>query len=307
MNLQALLQRAYSVLGDDFANPRFFPRARLVDLMNRGVQEFRSEVNDEWYERDIALVSGTAIYDFPVGHVRTQRVAYADKTLVPRGVVGALTGQDELWQDHTAQEPIYWTSDALPHNQFRVVPTPSVTSTEFWSFALAASGGSTIEDGTVVETTSPDETFTFILDPADPAHLSIEDGLVLGVDGFAIDSEDGVLVEVDAEGADVLTVWGTLRAGEMSGDGDDVPIKAAYSLAPLWYCLWRTFEEEAEHHNSTLAGFYKSKWKALVDGGKAVAENPFPREVHVIRGGAPWRSLNARFSDSITGVGNVTW
>jgi hypothetical protein len=290
MVLLDILSRVYHVLGDDIATPRWFTRTRLVALANRGCLEFRSAIEDEWYSQDTALQANVDTYSYRAGNLRAQRIAYAGVTLEPRGVVGVFTGQDDRWQSHTGAAPAYWSSDALPHDQFRVVPAPSVASTESWTF--------TSESGDITVTSDASGAYSF----------SSESGVVLAVFGFSPDSEDGTIISLASDGADVLTVWGTLAPTDMVADGDEVPIKGAFELALVWYTLWRTYEEETDHHNRELAGLYKKFWDLEIEQAKELSENPFPRMVNIIAGpGRYGSSVFIRPSDTIhTSGGDVT-
>jgi len=290
MVLLDILSRVYHVLGDDIVSPRWFQRTRLVALANQACLEFRAAVEDEWYSQDIALVANVDTYSYRSDNVRAQRIAYADVTLEPRGVVGVFTGQDDRWQSHTGAAPAYWSSDALPHDQFRVVPTPSVASTESWAF--------TAENGDIVVTSDVSGAYSF----------TSESGVVLAVFGFSPDSEDGAIVAIGAAGADVLTVWGTVAPTAMVADGDEVAIKGAFELAIVWYVLWRTYEEETDHHNRELAGLYKKFWDLELEQATELTNNPFPRMVNVIAGpGRYGSSVFIRPSDTIhTSGGDVT-
>lgn len=291
VNLQDLLTRAYLILGDDIATPRWFTRARLVDLLNRACLEFRSEVEDEWISYDQALTAGTDVYTFRDDHLRTQRVAYSDLTLETIGAVGTITSRDERWQSHDGATPLAWSSDALPHNQYRLLPTPSVSSADFYTF----SG----EYGDMVDLADTSGTYTF----------ASEYGLVLEVPDFTNVDEYGAIVEFGTQGSDLVNIWATGAPGAMSGDGDEVPIKAAFANAPVWYALWRTYEGEGDHHNKELAGLYRKLWRMDVDRAKELAEIPLPRIPNVInpsRGGDGRRGL-FRPSDTVGGSYTVTW
>lgn len=290
MNLGGLLDRVYYILGDHRQTPRWFERQRIVDLLNQACLKFRAAVEDEWYTADQDITSGTDTYSYLDGHLRTQRIAYKDETLTPRGVLGVLSGQDERWQSHTGAEPLYWTSDGLPHNQYRVIPVPSTTSAQSWSFSQ--------EFGDIVVTSDSSGAYAF----------SQEYGAVLALSGFSATDERGVITSVSEQGADVLTVWGTVSSPSMASDGDAVPIKQAYANAAVWYACWQIYEEETDHHNGVLAGFYKKLWEQDLESAKNLAEVPFPRMVNTIgpsRHGAPGFCI--RPSDTIsTSGGNIT-
>ena len=291
VNLQGLLTRAYLILGDDMVTPRWFTRTRLVDLLNRACLEFRAEVEDEWVAYDQALTAATDTYTFRSDHLRTQRIAYSDLTLEPIGTVGVITSRDERWQSHDGAEPRAWSSDALPHDQYRLIPTPSVSSADQYTF----SG----EYGDMVDLSDVSGAYTF----------ASEYGLVLEVPGFTNVDEYGAIISFSTSGSDLVTVWATGAPGTMTGDGDVVPIKSAFANAPVWYALWRVYEEEGDHHNRELAGLYRKMWRMDVDRAKELAEIPLPRIPNVINpsgGGGGGRAI-FRPSDTVGGSYTVTW
>jgi len=291
VNLQGLLTRAYLVLGDDITTPRWFTRAHLVELLNRACQDFRAEVEDEWIAYDLPLTAGTDVYTHRTDHLRTQRIAYSDLTLEVLGAVGTITSRDERWQSHDGATPLAWSSDALPHNQFRVLPTPSVTSADNYVWES--------EYGDMVDLTDSTGAYTF----------TSEYGIVLTVPGFTNTSEYGVILDLDSQGSDLVNVWATGAPGSMSGDGDEVPIKAAFANAPVWYALWRVYEEEGDHHNRELAGLYRKLWRMDVDRAKELADIQLPRIPNVISGsyGGDNRRGAFRPSDTVGGSYTVTW
>lgn len=293
--LHDLLVAVWHVVGDRVDNPRFYPRLELVTLLNEGALQFRVEVEDEWYTREIPVAAGVQTYTFPEDHLRAQRLAYADETMEARGSVGALTGEDENWQTSRSPSLIYWSSDAVNWNQFRVIGIPTQSSPDYWVWSQ--------DLGTIVRFQNPTD-FTF----TGGVGGNPDRGIVWYMEDSTFFEDRGVIVGLEEIGAAVITVWGTLKPQLMSGDGDEVPIKPAYWMAPAYYALGRLYEHGRDRHNAVLAGLYKGMWQEMIDQAKALSEEPMPRMVNVIGAAGQGYRQVARFANTIGGgVGDVRW
>lgn len=266
MTLGELISRICDVLSIETTNYRTYSRQAIVDHVNRGIMIFRQEVEDVWYRTNVPLVANQSIYNFPTQNVRAQRIAYNDSTMEPDTILG-LQAIDAKWETTPGSEPFIWSSDGLPHTQFRVYPKPTVSSGDTFGFSA--------ELGVVVrwQTGGADATF------------SQETGIVVDVTDSTFDSELGEVQFVSSPGLAQLEVWGTAKPGTLSGDGDLVPVKCGYELAPAWYALWQTYLEEAEHHDSQLAAFYQGMWNDLLARAKERQAAPLPNQVHVLGSG----------------------
>lgn len=311
MKLGELLDRAYDVLQDDKASPRDYLRQPLVDYVNRGCLLWRAQIEDYWFREYVPLVANQSIYDLPDECVRVQRISFDDTTMDPTTILG-LQGLDEKWETTTGPEPFLWTSHGLPHNQFRVYPKPTTSSGDVYIYAIApAGGGDTVDDGLIVQYTDSGGNATFITDPLDPGMTDPDTGITLAIDGVQFFDEDGEVMVFDASGLAQLEVWSVERPSDLTGDGDIVPVKAGYELAPLWYTLWQTYLEEGERHDSNLAGLYRGLWNDLVLRAQENRSTPLPLQVHVLGGngratGGHW----PRFNSSMTVNGSpvtVKW
>jgi hypothetical protein len=294
VKLVDLKTRVYEILGDDPIVPRWFPFAQILHYMNRGCQIFRREVCDEWYRVDVPVVAGQAIYDFPEDSVRAERVAFDDTTCAA-STVTALQGWDSRWEQTDSVAPFAWTSDGLPHNQFRLYPKPTTDSAS----NLVWSG----ETGIVVA----------VEDDSGFATTSSETGLLLAMTGASITGETGEVQAGTSTGGGGCTLWLVKRPAGMASDDDEIPIAKAYHLAPLWYALEQTYLEEADHHNSDLASFYGGLFRQYVARAIKRYKNPAPRMIHRRRPvtsplGDPASEL--RFSSTVMINGspvNVRW
>lgn len=257
MNLGDLLTRVYYILGDVRSNPKFFLRERVVDLLNEGCRQFRRSVEDEWYRQDIPLVAGQHTYTFPDINVRAQRIAFKDYTMRPR-TVQDIVGIDAKWETRTGPNPLDWTTQGLPHNQFRVYPTPTITSTA----GISQSG----EYGAI----------TSWNDGAYATFSSEYGGITQIVGEPQFNSEYGAITTISQTEVAGLTVWGVVKAATMEGDADEVPLKTIWWKAPLAYCLWQLYEGDGEQHNRVLAGVYKDRFNATVSNAQDRVSSPLP-------------------------------
>jgi len=295
MTLDDLLQRFFFIVGDNPDNPREFDRDRAIDLMNEGCRQFRRTVEDEWYRQDVPVVAGTHTYDLPEINVRVQRIAFDDYTMRPR-TVQELVALDAKWETRTGPHPFDWTTQGVAHNEFRVYPEPTATSTQ--SINQTGEYGALVrwvEDGT-------------------NATYSAEYGVVVRVEGSDLggpfSSEYGEVGKFNQSRVKQCTVWGTRKIAEMDNTDSEVPIKNAYEKAGLWYALWHTYEEEHEHHNKLLASFYRDKFNDEVEKGRQRAHTPLPWIVHKL--GQKTSRVSSRsflpFSPdmSVPGLGNIS-
>lgn len=301
MKLGDLVLRAYDRLGDDPVKQFFFERSALVDLMNRGALLMRAEIEDEWYTLDIPYVGGQPIYDWPSMNLRGLRVAYQDRTLEPRHELG-LTGQDPKWMDRRGNRPIWWTGYAIAFSQFRIAPAPQESSPESSTSIAAPAGSTSAQLGCLVRYTDATGAYTALTDPADPSKTNPNTGIAISISGHTGIGGYGDIFAI-AGARNVLTVWGVRSPTTMTDDDSDVPIKNAYQLGPLWYCLWKTFDRQGSRHNGMLAGRYKERWLDTIERGKARAAEPLPWQIHRRGDGATvfaedW--LYPRFDNTVT-------
>jgi hypothetical protein len=268
-----LLDRAFNILQDTRSEQRSYTEVQLGAYLDRGILLFRQEVEDKWYRYQVPLVANQSIYSFDSQHVRTQRLAFDDSTMEPLALIG-LQAMDAKWQTTTGPEPWAWTSDGLPHDQFMVYPKPTGSSADVVSFVG--------EYGVVVRVQADgvDQTFTQ------------QTGLVVDSTDGTFLQEVGEIIFADTVGLGQVEVWATLKPEPLTGDGDRVPLKCGYELAPLWYCIWQTYLEEGDHHDSALASYYKGMWIDLLERAQERLSSPLPNQVHV---------LGTSFSDTGTG------
>lgn len=303
MILGDLLTRASDIIAADYE------RSAMVAYVNRGITVWRQQVEDRWFRAYIPLVAGQGVYSFPDENVRAQRIAYDDSTIEPTSIL-EMQALDSKWQTTTGAQPFKWTSDGLPHNQFRIYPVPSSSSTTEYAYEVAAAGGgTTADDGEIVWYEA--DTSTFETDPNDAGHTDPNAGLIVALDGAQFLENDGEVVVFEASGLELLEVWGVERTDPVSGDGDTILVKPGYELAPLWYALWQTYLEEGDRHDSGLAGLYRGLWADLVERALLRKANPLPLQVHVLGGGPGSRAQAFQdFSTSMTVGGvpiNVRW
>lgn len=292
MTLGELLSRAYKILSVTASEPRTYTREQLVEYLNRGILLFRQRVEDRWFRYRIPLIADQSEYDFDAQHVRTQRIAFDDVTMEPMTILG-LQGMDSMWQTTPGPEPWAWSSDGLPHDQFRVYPKPTDSSADVITFVG--------DYGVVVRVTEDGTDATF----------TQETGIVVDATDSTFVSETGEIVRADAVGLGQLEVWATLEPGALVGDGDLVPIKCGYELASLWYCLWQTYSEQSDHYDSSLSSYYKGMWEDSIARALERWEMPLPNQVHVLgSSGAGTGSAWPKFQSTMTVNGNpvtVSW
>lgn len=305
-----LLARFYEIMGVPPEEPGKFTQDSVLELMNRGATVFRAWVEDQWYRTENATVADQAIYNFPPENVRAIRIARDNKMLEPKTVL-SLAGRSPRWQLDKSTTPIFWTSDGLPHNQYRLYPTPTVSSDDRWTFAVGT-GGTDADSGEIVRLQdSSGANFTMATDPADPGWTDPQAGLLVTSDAFSVDTNDGD-IEFISGGNGIQQLWLVKRTDEMDDAGAQVPIRQPYQLAPLWFALWHTYEEEDDHHNSVLAGVYKGHFKSAVEKGRARTDNPLPRLIHMRRAWSPTGSgardtgFYLRYSGDVV-VGSTTY
>ena len=273
MILDDLLNRFFTIVGDDAVTPREFSRARAIDLINEGNRQFRRVVEDEWYRQDVGAVSGQAVYTLPGENVRVQRIAFDDHTMRPI-TVQELVALDAKWETREGPRPFEWTTQGVGHDEFRAYPEPSVTTDE--AISQTAAEVPTPSDGESGEITSWSESGTF-------ATFSSEFGIITRIVGTNIQpmqGEFGHVQRVSQSHIEGFTVWGTKKAAVLVEGAEAIPIKNAYQKAGLWYALWHTYEEEGDHHNAVLAGLYKKRFEAEVIAGENRASTPLPWIVH---------------------------
>jgi hypothetical protein len=284
MNLGDLLDRAFDILGDERADPEYFVRDDLVDLMNEGCMIFRREVEDEWYRQDVPAVAGTAIYDYPDVNVRGMRIAFDDVTMVPTSVQ-QLQVIDSRWETRDSEHPRRFTSQGLPHNQWRAYPYPNNSTDGQITWNGGNDGiANRVVEGAVTATPVADPLSAFDPRPPDPpewfgmmnrVYNSGNDPNILGTKGRIGYSEQTNTKQ--------FTVWGVKKAAIMSSDVDAVPLKNAFQIAPLWYALSESYEEEGDRHNPILAAYYRDRFRDAMVRGRSRANDPAPFMVHVLR------------------------
>jgi len=282
MQLGEVVTRVFETTGDNPANPRLYDRQRIVDLVNRAMLIFRSEVEDRWARTDMALVAGQAIYSLPEDCVRVKRIAYNDQTLEAKTILG-LVALDPKWEVTPSQKPLCWTQDGLPFNQFRLWPVPSANSATSFAFAPAAAGGGpTGEDGVIVEFVDDAgaQNVTYVIDPADPAMADADRGLTISLDIASMDSDDGELAQLLGTSSMGLTLWYVVRPQPLVGDGDGITIKEAYADCLWFYALWQSYEEQSDHHNPVLSSWYKTQFRKTLARARERSDAPLPRTVH---------------------------
>lgn len=272
LNLSDLKERFYDIVGDDKDAPRWFPWARVLELMNEGALVFRRNVEEIWARLQVKMVAGQAVYTVPSDSVRIRRIAFDDQTLEPKTILG-LAALDPEWDVRTGAEPEHWTSDGLAHNQFRLYPEPTVNSKI--DIAYTTSPENSNSDYGILVKVAGSDTHTFTTDF----------GLLLKATDGVVTTDFGEFTKATAIGASDMSLWYVPRPATMT-EGADVPLRDQYQIAVLWYALWKTYEEESDHHNSVLAGLYRKFYLQAVGRGRMRAENPLPRMVHVRRGQA---------------------
>lgn len=317
MILLDLLTRAYDILGDTQGDPGFFPRQRLVDLINEGCVRFRSKIEDAWFRANQKVVAGTAVYTVPDGCVRIRRVAFDDQTVPPKTIL-ELVALDDKWTTRSSSEPIFWTSDAQSHDEYRYYETPSISTDGAIDFvADTEHTGSSVDWGTVADWDESGTLATFNADPANPSHVNADYGIWLSVTGssssgnFSIKTDYGVVVSWLMTFVKQTELWCVERPEPMTSDDDSVPIKAPYQLAPLWYALWHTYEQEEDHHNPVLSGYYRQLFGDELIRAQKLADNPTPYIIRV-RGTSYGRdgASGLRFPNSVdfgSGAQEIVW
>jgi hypothetical protein len=277
MNLGALLSRVYHIAGDSKASPRFFPRARCVKLANDACLMFRQQIEDRYYRTDQAVTAAVGVYTFPAGHLRAIRVAFEDETVEP-STVQELQSLDDLWQTRTSPKPYRWTSQGQAHDEWRFYPRPS-SSTEF---PVAFN-----QDTGVV---------TRYVDSAGAATFTQETGIVVQITDINVSPDVGEVAAFNLTSTSQATIWGVQAPGALSGDGEEIPVKNGYQMAVCYYILWQLYEDEGDHHNAVLAGFYRMKMRERLERARALKDNPLPTEKHVLRGGSAeaWENETGR-------------
>jgi hypothetical protein len=290
MTLGDILDRAYDALGDVRANPRQFPRQRLVDLANEGCQVFRRFVEDKWIRTTQDLVADQATYTFPSQNIRAIRIAFEDCTLSPT-TKQELPSFDTRWQQRRQPRPTKWTAQGQLHNEYRIYPEPTGATANQFTFQndpqlVGATGG--VDRGVVGEWDDGAGPISFVADP-NVGGWNADHGTLMSVDTESFTSEWGEVTQVQGTGVGNLTLWLVTQPPDMVNDGDAVPIKNAFQISPLWYLLWGTYEEEGEHHNSVLAAFYRDEFKKHVERGRELASNPWPFQVQKLGDSHPRR------------------
>lgn len=292
MILDDLLDRFFFIVGDDAANPREFSRARAIDLINEGNSQFRRAVEDEYYRVDMGAVSGQHTYTLPGVNVRVQRIAFDDYTMRPR-TVQEIVALDDKWETRTRQDPFEWTTQGVGHDEFRAYPTPTVTS----DAAITQTG----EAGEITRWTESGTDATF----------SSEFGVITRIEDANVSQftgEFGHVQSISQTNVKQFTIWGTKKAKALAEGGETIPVKNAYQKVGLWYALWHTYEEEGDHHNRVLAGFYRSRFKGEVERGKDRAARPLPWLVVKIgqrRGNSSRRAYLPFSSEMTTDAGTI--
>lgn len=290
------LDRVYDILGDVRSNPREFPRARIVDLLNEGCMVFRRFVEDEWFRATQDLIADQAVYTFPTQSMRAIRVAFEDVTLIPT-TVQELQAFDDRWTTRKQPRPTRWTTQAQPHNKYRLYPTPQQNSSGTYTlqgdpnyaFPVGTPGVWPADNGIVARWQNEGGSFaTFAADP-NVIGWDADDGELMAVDAYRFNQENGILGVVLPTGVGNLTLWLVKIPQTVSDDLEELPIKLAYRMAPVFYVLWQTYEEEFEHHNPVLAAFYRDEFKALVERAREQASDPLPYMVHKLGYGSPFR------------------
>jgi hypothetical protein len=294
MEYSDLVQRFYDITGDDPSlSGRNFPRTRVNTLMNEGALRFRMMVEDKWARTEEATVASQGVYNFPDNALMLIRVAFDRETLEARSIL-SIVAEDAKWETRESTVPSSWTTDGLGHSQYRVWPTPSVSgSTITFQADTAGPASAGDDDGIFISTEidkpvgSPDTvTFTgspYTPDPDPDEHV----GVTATADTeWTILGDNGVVASYQAD--DVLTLWYIERPETFAANSDPIPLKNAYQLAPLYYALWKSYEEEGDHNNPILAELYKGKFAEISERGRRRAENPVPRMIHQL-GGKPVR------------------
>ena len=277
MNLGQILSRIYHVVGDSSVSPRFFARARVIKLVNDGCLLFRQQIEDRFYRTDQAVVAAQAIYQFPAGHMRAVRVAFDDVTIEP-STVQELQSLDDLWQTRSAPTPTKWTSQGQAHDEWRYYPVPASASFESAAFT---------QDTGVV---------TRFVDTAGAATFNQEQGIVVQISGFDVAPDVGEVAAFAQTGIGHTTVWGVQAPATLVGDNEEIPVKNGYQMAVCYYAIWQLYEEEGDHHNAILAGYYRQKMMERLQRARALKDNPLPTEKHVLRGAPPeaWEDETGR-------------
>lgn len=265
MNLGALLSRVYHIAGDTKTSPRFYPRARVVKLAGDACLMFRQQIEDRYYRTDQAVTADVGVYTFPAGHLRTIRVAFEDETVEP-STVQELQSLDDLWQTRKAPKPYRWTSQGQAHDEWRYYPMPSASTTDPVSFN---------QDTGVM---------TRYVDSVGAATFNQETGIVVQISGFDVNPDAGEIAAFAQNNVVQSTVWGVQAPATLSGDEEEIPVKNGYQMAVVYYILWQLYEDEGDHHNAVLAGFYRQKMRERLERARALKDNPFPTEKHVLRG-----------------------
>ena len=277
MTLDDLLKRYFAIVGDVADNPREFLRSRAIDLVNEGNRQFRRVVEDEWYRQDIGAVGGTAIYNFPGVNVRALRIAFEDETMRPR-TVQEIVALDDRWERRERSRPFEWTTQGVAHDEFRAYPEPSVTTVAAINQTAAESGAGAPNDPGPVPSGGESGTITSWDESGTFATFSSEFGVITRISDFVnqFQGEFGHVQTIAQSVTPGFTIWGVKKTEVLVESEEDVPVKNAYQKVGLWYALWHTYEEEGDHHNAVLAGFYKARFNDEVNRARDRASSPLP-------------------------------
>ena len=273
-----LQQRFIDATGD--IGGSFFSIDRVNTLLNEGVLNFRSIVEDKWARTEIGPEMDVGVYDMPDDALMLIRVAHDKQTLEARSILSILA-EDAKWETRTSVKPSSWTTDGVGHNEFRVWPTPSVDGTVV---RFQADDDVTPLDPdlgviiSIAKSPGSDDTATFSGPDNTPTDTEIL-GVMATVDTeWTILGDSGVAVTYEA--GDVLTVWYVEKPPTMVNAGDPVPLRLPYQVAPVYYALSKTYQEEGNHYNPLLSELYAAKYGEVVERAKQRAENPVPRMIH---------------------------
>jgi hypothetical protein len=297
VNLGQLLDRAYDVLGDVRDGPRQFPADRLTDLVNEGVLTYRRWVEDKWFRTQQELTAGTAVYTFHDDNIRAWRIAYDDCTMRPT-TIQELESFDRQWLSRTHNRVTRWTSQGLPHNQYRVYPLPSTSSaTPIVMQGDPNVAGWSEQNGVLGRWQDDGVDISFTADP-NVVGWDANHGIVGQIDTFVFENKPrefpssviGELAGPASDGVSVLSLWLVQKPQTISLDNEEIPLKNAYQIAPLYYALWHTYEEEGDHHNQVLSGMYRQLFMDQVTRGRELMSNPLPFQPHKLGEAADYNS-----------------
>lgn len=274
MTLGQLLSRFYNIVGDTKASPREFPIARVRSLLNDGCQVFRERVEDCWARASQVVTAGTSIYTIPDTMVRLKAIFFED-VYIPPATVMELQAESEIWRTKTATRPTRFTTDDVDHDEYRYYPTPDTTT---GTGALSFN-----QDNGAVGAINKDGAF---------ATFNQEAGILAYLSFATMQPEAGEVGAVVSTGVGQTTLWGVARPAPMSSDGDQVPIKAAFARAPLWYALSESYSEEGDHYEPHLATYYKARFDNEVTRAEELMSLMLQNQTIVLGGssGFPTRS-----------------